>query len=160
MGNSMSKHFKALVLGCVLAVPAVALSFAGADIKTVIETRQQNYKSIGKAFKGINDELKKDAPDTAAIKAEADTMDRLAAQIPTWFPKGSGPEAGIKTRAKPEIWTDPDTFADLARKLQGEVSKLSLTAASGDLTAVRAQVSPVGQACKACHEKFREPEDR
>jgi cytochrome c556 len=122
--------------------------------------RQAHYKDLGKAFVGLGGELRKDAPDKAAISAGAVTVNTLAQDLPSWFPKGSGPEAGVKTAAKAEIWTDAAGFAAAAGKLQGEAAKLQEVAVAGDLDAIKTQVRATGAACKACHDQYRQPEER
>ena len=125
-----------------------------------VAARHQNYKQLGGAFKALTDELKKDTPDKAVIAASAAKMKALAGQIPSWFPKGSGPESGAKTDAKPDIWKDPNGFAAAASRLQVETAKLDQFAAAGDLEAVKGQVRATGGACKNCHDKYRVPEKK
>src|SRR5215472_9509959 len=119
--------------------------------------RQTHYKELGKVFGGIGAELRKDAPDKAAIAADATTANGLAQQLPTWFPKGSGPEAGVKTAAKAEIWSDAAGFDAAVAKLQAETGKLADAAAGGDVDAIKAQFRATAGACNACHEKYRAP---
>ncbi|MDT9600618.1 c-type cytochrome [Sphingosinicella rhizophila] len=120
-----------------------------------IKTRQTHYKEIGRAMKGINDELKKDAPDVAAIQAHAGTIDRFAPQIQGWFPDGTGAEAGVKTGARAEIWSKPEEFRKVAANLVTEAGRFNAVAATGDLAAIREGVKPLGAACKVCHDQFR-----
>jgi cytochrome c556 len=119
--------------------------------------RQAHMKELGKAFGGTGAELRKEAPDKAAIAAGAAQTKTLAAALPTWFPKGSGPEAGVKTAAKAEIWSDAAGFDAAAARVQAEVTKLADAAAVGDLEAIKAQARATGAACNACHEKYRLP---
>jgi cytochrome c556 len=120
--------------------------------------RHKNFKEMGGAFKAIMDELKKDTPDKAVVAAKARTVKTLAADLPHWFPKGSGPETGMKTLAKPVIWTDPKGFGAAATRLQVETAKLDAVAQAGDMAGVKAQFAATGKACKNCHDKFRKPE--
>src|SRR6185312_14861450 len=120
--------------------------------------RQAHYKDLGKACGGLNGELRKDAPDKAAVASGAGAVNTLAQAMPSWFPKGSGPEAGVKTAAKAEIWTDAAGFAAAVGKLQGETAKLQEVATAGDLEAIKAQVRATGAACKNCHDQYRQPE--
>ena len=120
--------------------------------------RQAHYKDLGKAFGGLNGELRKETPDKAAVAADAASVNTLAQALPSWFPKGSGPEAGVKTAAKAEIWTDAAGFAAAVGKLQGETAKLQEVATAGDLEAIKAQVRATGAACKTCHDLDRQPE--
>jgi cytochrome c556 len=123
-----------------------------------VATRQAHFKDQGRTFKAIIDELKKDQPEKAVIATNAAKLENLASQLPTWFPKGSGPEAGVKTGAKPEVWSDPNGFATVAAGLRTETAKLDQFAQAGDLAALKTQVRAVGGACKACHDKYRVPE--
>ena len=150
----------ALAQGGALAAdptPAAAPTTPGG--KAVV-ARQAHYKELNAAFGGINAELRKDAPDKGLIAANAGKMKALAADLPSWFPKGSGPEAGVKTQAKAEVWTDAAGFAAAVTRLQAETGKLQDVAAAGDLDAIKAQVRATGGACKACHEIYRAQEAR
>jgi cytochrome c556 len=142
----------ALTVGGAVAAGGALAQGAGAD---AVKARQANYKQLGGAFKVINDQLKADSPDMAQIKAAAAKMAALGARAAAWFPRGSGPEAGVKTGAKPQIWTDPAGFAAAAKTLQTATANLSAAADTGDLDRVKAAVGPTGAACKGCHDKYR-----
>lgn len=143
-----------VAIAVVLALTATG-ALAASAAETAIATRQAGYKKMGAAFKAINEELRKDAPDAKLIAANARIVNAQAAQVPKWFPKGSGPEAGFKTKAKPAIWAEPAKFASAGAKLQTEAAKLQSLSAAGDLDAVKAQVRAVGGTCKACHDPYR-----
>jgi cytochrome c556 len=131
--------------------PVAAVTPAG----QALTARQAHFREQNAVFKAINDELKKDAPDKAAIAAGATRLKTSAAALPTWFPKGSGPETGLKTAARAEIWTDAAGFAAVATQFQTETDKLEQVAVTGDLEATKAQDRAVGAACGACHTKYR-----
>jgi cytochrome c556 len=137
-----------------IALFAVALTGA-ATPAGVITARQDAYKQIGKANKGINDELRKPAPAMAAIQANATILDTLAPRVPSWFPKGSGPEAGVKTAALPAIWQRNPEFQAAARNFAAAAHNFRAAAASGDVNRVRAAAPALGAACHTCHETFR-----
>ena len=140
------------------ATPA-ATADAGAtpaDIPAFMKTRHENYEDLGKNFKVLMDATKVDAPDMAAVTAAAAKVKEYADQMPTWFPAGTGPESGIETEAKAEIWTDRATFDAAIVRLQGEAAKL---AAVTDAAGLKAQFPATGGACKNCHDKFREEKD-
>ena len=141
----------ALAAGLCLAGGAVA----AVNAKAVIEAREANFKTFGKSMKTMNDNLKSDSPDLAVIASNAATIRGLAPKVSTWFPKGTGPESGVKTEARAEIWSDPAGFAAAARRLEPEAAKLEALARAGDLAGVRAQVRVVGGTCKGCHDKFK-----
>jgi cytochrome c556 len=141
-----------------LAAGLASAAAAAADMASVIQDRQAHYKQIGKAAKGIYDTLGSPAPDVAAIQAYAHTINQLAPQIPSWFPAGSGPEAGVKTAALPAIWLRPADFTAAASGIAAEAHKFDTVAAGGDLTAIRAEYGALGKACKTCHDQFRKKE--
>lgn len=157
---------KAAAAGAVVSLAMFAGVAIAHDMGQVPDTpagkavlaRHQNFKQLGGAFKAIVDEIKKGAPDRAVIAANAQKMNTLASQEASWFPKGSGPDSGVKTDAKPEVWSDSQGFAAAVQRLQTETGRLQLAATSGDMDALRTQVQATGGACKNCHDKFRVPE--
>ena len=152
----------AMAAGAVLAAGAALAHDVGPAPKTAAgqaaAARHQNFKQLGAAFKAINDEARKGSPDPAVLAGAAKKMNLLAGQMGTWFPKGSGAESGVKTGAKGEIWSDPQSFAAAVQRLQGATGKLQQVAVSGDAGALKAQVQATGGACKGCHDKFRTPD--
>ncbi|MEO8113140.1 MAG: cytochrome c [Phenylobacterium sp.] len=160
-GNS--RIAAALAVGLsVAAAGALAQTTQAADAPTTpggraAVQRHENFEKQGKAFKAIVDELKKDAPDKALVARNAALLRASAAQLPTWFPKGSGKEAWPKTDAKAEVWSDAAGFGAAAATLQAETEKLDQLSAAGDLEAIRAQVKATGAACKTCHDAYRVP---
>jgi cytochrome c556 len=117
--------------------------------------RHENFEKMGAAFKRLNDELKKGAPDKAVVAANSKTVASYAGQLPTWFPRGSGVEARPLSEAKADIWRDAAGFTTAASNLQAQATKLNQLAATGDLDAVKGQVRNTGMACKGCHDKYR-----
>jgi cytochrome c556 len=141
--------------GAALAADPAPPPAAATPAGQALLARQAHFREQSAGFKAINDELKKDAPDKAVIVANASRIKGTAASLPTWFPKGSGPETGLKTAAKAEIWTDAEGFDRVATQLQAETVKLEQIAMAGDLDAIRTQARAVGGACGACHAKYR-----
>src|SRR5690349_7054757 len=66
-----------------------------------IEARQSNFKDLGGAFKTIRDQLRLSRPDLIAIEQAAQSVKEMASEHANWFPKGTGPESGYDTDAKP-----------------------------------------------------------
>ena len=140
------------------AVNAAANVANPADIATLMHDRHENYEAMGKAMKGIGGQLKSEAPSVEAIQRHAALIARYAPQIPGWFPHGSGPETGRRTRAKAEIWTDSETFRQRAEAFALAAARFDRTTQTGDLAAIRAGQAELGKACKNCHDRFRGPE--
>ena len=120
--------------------------------------RQANYKQIGAAMKGINEQLHGGAPSLAAIRAGSRIIVGFAPQVLRWFPRGTGPEAGVRTRARPEIWTDHAGFRRAGAGLLVAARAFDAAAQRGDLDAIRAAVPQVAHACCNCHDDYRAPE--
>jgi cytochrome c556 len=138
-----------------LAVAAGGAIAADATAQALAAKRHDNFKAQGAAFKGVLDELKKATPDKAAVAAGAAKLKASSAALPSWFVKGSGPQAGVKTEAKAEAWSDAAGFAAAAEKFRTEAAKLDALAQAGDIDGVKVQVRAVGGACKGCHDKYR-----
>ncbi|MDP3855170.1 cytochrome c [Phenylobacterium sp.] len=153
----MSGKTSAVSIALVLALTAGG-AIAATSVEKAITLRQASYKEMGKSFKAVNDELKKDAPDTKLIAAEAKKVHGFSLSIPKWFPKGSGPDTGIKMRAKADIWAEPVKFAEATKALQAESKKLRAVAGEGDVEAIKLQFKATGAACGGCHKPFRADE--
>ena len=61
-----------------------------------------------------------------------------------------------ETKAKGEIWKDNEKFKAASEKLQQESVKLAQVAKTGDQAALKTQFGATAQACKNCHDNFRE----
>lgn len=118
--------------------------------------RHENFEAIGESFKAINDQLKSNAPDLAAVKAETAKIVGLAPQVKNWFPAGSGPQDGKKTDAKAEVWSKPAEFAQAHTRFVDAASALQAVVTTGDTAAIGASAKTLGASCKGCHDKFKE----
>jgi cytochrome c556 len=138
-----------------LAASAVAL-LAAVDPNVAIPARQMGMKQVGRTFKGINDQLHSGSPDGAALAAGAHQLADLARKVPSWFPAGSGPDTGVKTAAKAEIWAQPGDFHAKAVALANATAALDRAAAkSADPALLQPLAVQVGGACKACHTAYK-----
>jgi cytochrome c556 len=138
----------------IATLTAGVATMAAAPAK-VIGERQANFKTIGKSFKGMLDETRKPAPDINVYRVNADALAKASTKIAGHFPKGSGPEAGVKTAALPAIWQKSADFKAAAAKLVQASAKLNAAAKSGNLDATKAALMAVGPTCKGCHDPFK-----
>jgi cytochrome c556 len=83
-------------------------------------------------------------------------MADLAKIVPNVFPKGSGV---AKSEALPEIWENPDDFKAAIDKFVEAANGMSAAANDGDKVAIGPAMNALGQACKGCHDNFREEHD-
>jgi len=153
-----SSKLKVAALICVATGAIGALAYAASPVDTIKE-RQDGLKSMGKIFKAMTDQMRAGSVDPATVKEAAATIQKTAGAMDKWFPKGSGAEAGVKTAAKPEIWSDSAGFNDARQKLVDAAGKFSDIANGGDMSAVGGGVRGLGMACKGCHDKYRVKED-
>lgn len=146
-----------LMTACVAVglLASYAAFAASPAVTSAVKARQASYKEIGGAFKSINDELKSGAPDMNSVKPLARDIASRAALLPKYFPKGSGPESGLKTRAKAEIWKDNATFVKLQTDMIAAARSLDAAAASGNAASLGAARTALGGTCKSCHDRFR-----
>jgi cytochrome c556 len=126
------------------------------QVTTQVKQRQDKLRDMGGALKAITDELKKPKVDwDNTIIPNAQTIKDRSAYLLNWFPKGTGPESGVKTYALPALWQKTDDFTKHGKTAQAEAIKLDQVANSKDEGALRAQAVVMGKACKACHDDFR-----
>ena len=142
-------------LGAVAASVAVLIGMAVAAEaqEAQIKQRQEAMKANGAAAKTLTQLVKGEQPwNQQAAHQAAVTINNTAKAIPGLFPKGSGPEAGVKTAALPAIWQNQADFDAHAKKLEEESAKLM---AANDEASFKAQFGNVGKTCGGCHETFR-----
>lgn len=148
-----------------LAVSAAALltgAGVGAEALTgqaLVDHRIAELKKVAGAMQAIgplvqSGDLSK-ASEAAAVIAAAGPL--LKAD---WFPAGTGTgDAGIsKTRALAVIWSDRADFDAKADAYTGAGAALAAALAAGDASNFGALMQATGGSCKACHEKYRQPD--
>jgi cytochrome c556 len=142
-----------IATGVILALSAGAAM--ALDGKAQIEARQVYFKAIGKEMKALSDGVKTNSNDIEAMRRSADVINAAAPKLLSQFPRGTGPELGVKTGAKPEVWTQSAEFKTDAQAFMLAAQKLKQASATGNVEAVKPAVATLGAACKSCHETFR-----
>ncbi|HEX7855154.1 MAG TPA: cytochrome c [Sphingobium sp.] len=150
--RSAGRGFRAGLTVAAGAFLATALMAAPADI---VKTRVTGLRELGAAFKNVNDELKSGTPQAIVLTLSARQIRDSARQQYGWFPAGSGPQPGVKTAAKPEIWSRAAEFKTAQDNFATQANAFAKIAGSGDGAALRAQAKALGQTCAACHRIFR-----
>jgi cytochrome c556 len=143
-----------------LATAAMALACAPllAAPADVVHTRISGLRELGAAFKNVNDGLRGDVQ-TVLIQQSAREIRNASRAQYGWFPAGSGPQAGIKTAAKPEIWARAPQFKAAQDAFARQAEVFERTAAGGNAEAMRVEARKLGGTCKGCHETFRVPKE-
>jgi cytochrome c556 len=151
IGRILSRGVLVLAVGGFLAAPAIA---GGAD---QIRARIAGFRQIGAAYKAVTDGLR--ASDLAKVRQAAGQLGGLAHGLYGWFPRGSGPQPGVKTAAKPEIWTRAPQFRAAQDGFARQVQAFQRVAAGNDINAIRAESRKLGGTCKGCHDSFKVASD-
>lgn len=126
---------------------------AATDVASFMKARHDNYEMLGANMKVLQDNFRSETPDMTAANAAAVNVKAFADAMGDWFPAGTGPDSGIESEAKANIWTDRATFDAAHARLKEEAGKL---AAATDAAAFKAQFPATGGSCKNCHDTFRE----
>jgi cytochrome c556 len=122
----------------------------------IMKERHEGMESIGDATKAISRTLK-GTPDSATLRLNAAKIAMASRAAANWFPAGTGPDVG-KTRAKPDIWQNPEDFAAKLRNFQGAAKAFNDATHGNDMAAINARFADLGGTCKACHDKYRAEE--
>ncbi|HET8995749.1 MAG TPA: cytochrome c [Acetobacteraceae bacterium] len=91
--------------------------------------------------------------DITKMKEPAKAIARWMKVFPTEFPPGS--DKGENTKALPAIWSDHAGFVKAADRLAAAADTLAGYAASRNREKFTAQLKVVGEACAACHKKYK-----
>jgi cytochrome c556 len=147
-------HRRLIAAALAAAGLSVTVAWAATPADT-ISARQANFKKMGRAMKGVNDQLKRSSPDVGAIRSNAAIMADVAGKVRHAFPRGTGPEAGVETEALPVIWSKNREFTSRMNTLVNATRGLQKAAATGSAAKIKAAFPAVGGSCKACHDTFR-----
>ncbi len=149
-----------LIRTVVLAIAAMGLSttLAIAAGDDSIKERQACMKAQGGGVFGVMFPMMKgEKPyDAAAVTAELDKMGAACANWATFWGEDSMTSTTIKTRAKPEIWTDKAGFEAAGGASYAAMQALKATT---DEASFKAALPAVGKGCQGCHEKFQAPKE-
>jgi cytochrome c556 len=135
---------------------SLAAAPARADEKKLppgpIHDRHELMEKVGDSAKAIGGAMKAGKPADAAAPAQA-ISDAVEPFLKLFPPGSESPDS----RAKPEIWTNRAEFDRLAHQLEQSAAAVAKAASSGGN--VKAASQAMFKDCKACHDKFRVPEE-
>jgi cytochrome c556 len=156
----MSNRMLAAAVACTLAAVALSQAPAGAhegapDAATFIRARQSALM-LSAATLGSMKGVIESGGDVNSQAFGAKALARWARTLPSLFPAGSGAEAGLPTRAKPEVWSDRAGFEARAAEYAAAADRLAELAQANDKAGFAAQWAVVGQTCSSCHDRYRE----
>lgn len=150
----------------ILAVVALGLSSAAtAQVfgkpEDQIRWRQSAYHtmawSMGRIKANVEGTYNKEQVVEAANVVQAIANSKMGALFQPNTNTGKGWK---ETRVKPEFFKpeSKDELGKIAGAYVKEANEMAKVAAAGDLAAIKTQFGKLGEACKACHDKFRKEE--
>ncbi|TVQ34516.1 MAG: cytochrome c [Geminicoccaceae bacterium] len=153
----MQRMTKILGLCTVLLTGIAVTSPVAADTAPdkAIEYRQQLYQTLGANLTAIVLNLRQEVAFQENIPTHADTLAAILPLIKAATEQNTAGQGSARTQAKPEIWSDWDTFARLADESVTAGQRLAEVAAAGDMQALGQQVQATAATCRACHDRFR-----
>ena len=141
----MRKPFATPVVATCLVAIAVSAS------EGEVNYRQHTMKAIGGHMRAIVDIVRGDVPHMDHLATHAGAMADLAEIAPTLFPESS--KGG---EALDAIWEDGEDFANKLNAFKEATAAFNTAAESGERGEIMAAFRGVGQACKGCHDDYRE----
>ena len=140
----------------------LTIAFAGTALAGPLKPEEQiKFRKAGYAFMAWNmgkikgnleGSFNKDEVANAAAAVAATSNSGLGAL----FGAGTDKDVGdVKTRVKPAFFREQDKVKELAMAFNREANALAKVSATGDAAAIKAQFGKTGEACKSCHDKYR-----
>jgi cytochrome c556 len=149
------------ILLCATAAVSVSRAQVGSpptpqqEAEKAVKTRQGLFDVQAFAFGPVGAMLKGAPFDAATAQKAGARVAMTAGLIPEVF-KLDTRKFQVQTKARESIWTQSTDFAKKASDLENAARQLESIAKSGDRAAVLKAAEAVGQACKSCHDDFRE----
>lgn len=148
----MRKILIATVLGLLCVGGAANAQGEGPD--GVVKGRQAGMMLSGVAMGAIKSAIDAgQAPSTQRFNSRA--LSRWAHAVPGMFPAGSGPESGVETHARAEVWSDRTGFEEKAAAYAAAADRLAELAGGEDAAAFSAQWTVVRSSCQSCHDAYK-----
>lgn len=144
-----------LATGLLLTASAASAQVVG-KLEDQIRWRQAAYHTMAWSMARLKANVEGTYNKEQVIEA-ANVIQAIAnAKMGYLYQPGSDKGKGFKeTRLKPEFFTDKEGVGKVAQGFGAAANEMAKVAASGDAAAVKAQFAKLGEACKACHDKFR-----
>lgn len=150
----MKRIITAAAIGLTCLACGAGAQAPQASAADVIKGRQGAMMLSGVAMASIKGAIDAGQP-LASQRFATRSLSRWAHAVPGMFPAGSGPEAGVRTNAKAEIWTDRAGFEARAADYAAAAERLAELAAGEDAAALGAQWTAVRATCQACHDSYK-----
>ena len=119
----------------------------------LVSKRQAIFKKFTKTLEPLG-LVARDRADyvKADVMASALALQELSQQPWVYFSAEGNYQP---SRAKPEIWTQPEAFKKAQTGYLTAVDQLVAVSGSGDMSNIKGAVDEVQKSCKGCHDQFR-----
>ena len=158
MRMESARILKALAALVALSFSQLASAQSAPRPEQLIKWRQSAYQVIAWNSGRIKAALAGPKYSPVEVQSAASALAAVAgAGLPALFAPGTADGKGWReTTARDEVFSDAAKFLALTEEFPREANTLARLAAAGDRAAVNEQFLKVAQACKACHQKYRE----
>jgi cytochrome c556 len=149
------------IVACAAAAAGIAVAGLASAAGQPLSRAEQSIKYREGLYQAI---VWNFGPMSAAVQGKApydkDAFAKQAARVAVLTPmlaEGFAVESAIKgkSEAKPEIWQNKAEFDKLMQDLVTKSAALAEVAKTGDMAKIKPAFGETGQACKACHDKFK-----
>ncbi len=145
-----------LMVAGTLAVSSLAYALDQEQAEKATAVRQAALKVVGWNIGPMGAMAMEEMPyDADRFGLHAERIAVLLGMLPEAF-QADTRDFPVATEALDAIWEDFDEFTRLANAAENKALRASAAAKNKDFADARAALGELGQACKDCHEKFRE----
>lgn len=149
----MKKSFR-LILAATLVAGALPAMAQFQKPEDAAKYRQGSFTVMAAHFGRLGAMASGKAPFDAKAAQDNAAVVEFMSKLP-WA--GFTPDTQhLKTKVKPETWTEKAKFDQGAEKMVAEVAKLNAAAKTGNLDNLKAAFGETAKTCKACHDAYRE----
>jgi cytochrome c556 len=133
-----------LLTGCLV------LGQAQAD-ENAAEYREEVMEAVGGHMQAIVKIAKGEVAYNDHLGVLASNMAGLATIAQDIFPEDSAGGDALEV-----IWEEPEAFAERLQAFQDAAGNFDVVVASGDMSGFGEALQGLGQACKSCHDEFKD----
>ncbi|WP_405220927.1 c-type cytochrome [Lentisalinibacter sediminis] len=149
-------HFRKMIVCLAVLAAGSAFAMDANQAEKAYEVRHSLFNLVGWNTGPLAGMAKKEIPfDAARAETHASRIAALVPMIPDAFAADTR-GYDLPTEAKDAIWEEKEGFLQLAAAIRDKSAALETAAAGGDFDAFRTAFVEMGQACKDCHDRFRE----
>jgi len=149
-------QFRKMVVCLAVLAAGNAIAMDGEQAEKAYEVRHSLFNLVGWNVGPLAGMAKERIPfDAEQAGKHASRIAALVPMIPDAFAADTR-GYDLPTEAKDVIWEEKEEFLELAAAICEKSAALEAAAAGGDFDAFRTAFVEMGQACKDCHDRFRE----